>query len=39
MSGEGIDGDDGDENKQEYEKKEFVARPYECTSGMDADVE
>ena len=34
MSNDGGDGDDGDENKQEYVKKEFVARPYECRSGV-----
>lgn len=39
MSGDGIDGDDGDENKQEYVKKEFVARPYECTSGVLEEIE
>jgi hypothetical protein len=39
MSGEGADGDDGDENKQEYVKKEFVARPYECTSGVLEEIE
>jgi hypothetical protein len=34
VSGDGgDDGDDGDA-KQEYVKKEFVARPYECKTGV-----
>ena len=30
------DGDDGEDNdaKAEYVKKEYFARPYECTSGV-----
>ena len=39
MSGDGGDGDEGDDNKQEYVKKEFVARPYECTSGVLEEIE
>lgn len=38
MSGDGND-DDNDENKQEYVKKEFVARDYTCTSGVLEEVE
>lgn len=38
-SGEGAeDGDDADE-KKEYVKKEFVAQPYECTSGVLEEVQ
>ena len=32
------DADDG-ENKAEYVKKEYVARPYDCTSGVLEEVE
>ena len=39
MSGNENDGEGEDENKQEYVKKEFVAKPYECTSGVLQDVE
>jgi len=39
MSGNDNDGDGEDENKQEYVKKEFVARPYECNSGVLEEVE
>jgi hypothetical protein len=39
MSGDGAEGDEGDENKQEYVKKEFVARPYESTSGVLDEIE
>ena len=39
MSGDGgDDGDDG-EAKQEYIKKEFVARPYECKTGVLEEVQ
>lgn len=31
--GDGDDGEDG-EAKAEYVKKEYFARPYECTSGV-----
>lgn len=39
MSGDVGEGDDGDDNKLEYVKKEFVARPYECTSGVLEEIE
>lgn len=39
MSGDGAEGDEGDENKQEYVKKEFVARPYVSTSGVLEEIE
>lgn len=39
MSGGDNDLDGDDENKQEYVKKEFVARPYACTSGVLEEVE
>lgn len=39
MSADVGDGDEGDENKQEYVKKEFVARPYESTSGVLEEIE
>ena len=39
MSGNDNDGDGEDDNKQEYVKKEFVARPYDCTSGVLEEVE
>ena len=38
MSGDGEDGDDGD-NKQEYVKKEFIARPYTSETGVLEKVE
>jgi len=34
MSGDGADDNDDGDNKQEYIKKEFVAKPYECNSGV-----
>ena len=39
MSGDGGDGEDGDENKQEYVKKEFVAKPYVSDSGVLEEIE
>jgi hypothetical protein len=39
LSGDGgDDGEDG-EGKQEYVKKEYIARPYESTSGVLEEVE
>ena len=35
VSGDGDGGEDGDlEGRQEYVKKVYVARPYECNSGV-----
>jgi hypothetical protein len=34
MSGDGADDNEDGEGKQEYVKKEFVARPYELNSGV-----
>jgi hypothetical protein len=38
MSAGENDPDADDENKQEYVKKEFIAKPYECSSGVLEDV-
>jgi hypothetical protein len=38
MSADGND-EDGDDKQQEYVKKEFVARPYESTSGVLEDIQ